>query len=103
MLKIKPNPNKQIEGKPIQVFDPVRKDFLPAEGRDVPRSEYWTRRLADGSAIKVEPVAKKKTHVKAKQNTNSKTQKKQETITKASSEGADETAAEYIDNDKKED
>lgn len=30
-------------------------DQLPPEGRDVPDSEYWRRRLADGDVILVVP------------------------------------------------
>jgi len=26
-----------------KIFDPVLKDFLPPEGREVEASEYWTR------------------------------------------------------------
>jgi hypothetical protein len=33
---------------PAQVYDPDRKDRLPAEGRDVPDSPYWRRRVAEG-------------------------------------------------------
>lgn len=29
--------------------------FLPAEGRDVPDTEYWRRRLADGDVVRVPP------------------------------------------------
>ncbi|MFC0384337.1 DUF2635 domain-containing protein [Muricoccus vinaceus] len=41
----------------MQIPDPDLRDFLPAEGREVVPSEYWTRRLADGDVRKVEPPA----------------------------------------------
>ena len=41
-----------------QVPDPVRGDRLPAEGRDVPRTQYWMRRLADGDVETVRPAAR---------------------------------------------
>lgn len=30
------------------VFDPVRRDNLPPEGREVEFTQYWQRRVADG-------------------------------------------------------
>lgn len=104
MLKIKPNPNKKIEGKPIQVFDPVRKDFLPAEGRDVPNSEYWTRRIADGSVVKTDTIeTKKKPTANEKKAKTSKAKKADDKTTETSSESADKTASEDVETDKKED
>lgn len=32
----------------LRVRDPVKKDFLPDEGREVADSLYWQRRLIDG-------------------------------------------------------
>ncbi|MEH6477976.1 MAG: DUF2635 domain-containing protein [Sneathiella sp.] len=46
-LHLKPNPDKKVDGKPIKVFDPVRKDYLPTEGRNVPNTPYMRRRLRD--------------------------------------------------------
>lgn len=41
------------------VRDPITKNYLPAEGKDVPESSYWVRRLRDGDvclATKPEPM-----------------------------------------------
>jgi hypothetical protein len=35
----------------LKVFDPIRKDILPLDGREVEPSPYWTRRFADGDII----------------------------------------------------
>ncbi len=35
--------------------DPDRGDILPEEGRDVPETDYWTRRLRDGDVVLGEP------------------------------------------------
>lgn len=40
-----------------QVADPDRGGSLPPEGRAVPRSQYWLRRLADGDVIPAAPAA----------------------------------------------
>ena len=40
----------------LQVRDPVKQDFLPAEGREVPDSAfYWIRRLGCGDATLTPP------------------------------------------------
>jgi hypothetical protein len=36
---------------------PAHERWLPAEGRVVPDTEYWRRRLADGDVIPVPPRA----------------------------------------------
>lgn len=36
--------------------DPDRNDVLPAEGRDVPSSDFWMRRLRDGDVVTAEPA-----------------------------------------------
>lgn len=46
--------------KPLQNFkvrDPILKDHLPDEGRNVTPSPYWTRRIAEG-AIEVIEIEK---------------------------------------------
>jgi hypothetical protein len=43
-MTLKPGPG-------LAVRDPELRDFLPAEGRTVPRSDYWLRRLADGDVV----------------------------------------------------
>lgn len=55
-MYVKLNPDKHTEdGKQIQVFDPVKKKFLPEEGADVPDNVYWTRRLSAGDVVKATP------------------------------------------------
>ena len=41
-----------IKGRAVR--DPDLKDLLPAEGRDVPRSDYWLRRIQDGDVQEVD-------------------------------------------------
>lgn len=50
-MRVKPNPNKKVGDEKLQVFDPVRREFLPENGRDVPRTAYWLRRLQTGDVI----------------------------------------------------
>jgi hypothetical protein len=45
---------KPAEGMVIP--DPDRNDALPAEGRDVPMSDFWLRRLRDGDVLHAEPA-----------------------------------------------
>lgn len=44
-----------IDGAPLVVRDPDLHDLLPAEGREVPDSMYWQRRLIDGDVVKCDP------------------------------------------------
>ncbi len=44
----------------LLVRDPERKGHLPAEGAEVPDTEYWRRRLADGDVVAVTEAAKTK-------------------------------------------
>lgn len=39
------------------VRDPISKKPLPAEGREVPESTYWLRRLACGDVVRGTPPA----------------------------------------------
>ncbi|SEJ21634.1 Protein of unknown function [Azotobacter beijerinckii] len=42
----------------LLVRDPVKRDFLPADGREVPDHDlYWIRRLECGDAILTAPVS----------------------------------------------
>jgi len=42
----------------LKVRDPVKKDYLPVDGRTVPdTSIYWTRRLQFGDVVKATPPA----------------------------------------------
>jgi hypothetical protein len=47
-MRLKPAPG-------LAVRDPELRDLLPAEGRDVPRSDYWLRRLTDGDVVEAPP------------------------------------------------
>lgn len=44
---------KPAEGRPVA--DPDRGDELPAGGRDVPLTQYWQRRIADGDVVEGQP------------------------------------------------
>lgn len=51
---VRPNP-LHIDADPAYVVpDPVLKDKLPPEGREVPESSYWHRRIFFGDVILVE-------------------------------------------------
>lgn len=39
----------------LQVRDPDLRDILPAEGREVPETPYWHRRLRDGDVLPATP------------------------------------------------
>jgi hypothetical protein len=47
--------DRQVEGMPLVVRDPDLRDFLPPEGREVPDSMYWHRRLIDGDVVLATP------------------------------------------------
>ena len=50
MIYIKPNTTP--DGKPLKVRLPNKPhEFMPAAGMSVKRSQYWVRRLIDGSVI----------------------------------------------------
>lgn len=40
-----------IPAEGLKIIDPDLKDVLPAEGREVPPSDYWIRRLRDGDVV----------------------------------------------------
>ena len=48
---------KPCEGR--QVPDPDRGDILPADGREVPPSQYWQRRVVDGDVVEAVQATKK--------------------------------------------
>ena len=58
-MKIKPNPNKTVNGKPLVVVDIAHGDDLPPEGREVHRNAYWVRRLEVGDVVLCEDEAQK--------------------------------------------
>jgi hypothetical protein len=41
----------------MKIRDADLKDLLPDEGRDVPDTDYWQRRLRDGDVVLAEPPA----------------------------------------------
>jgi hypothetical protein len=48
-MYIKPREVQTQDGLVLaQVYDPECKDQLPPEGRDVPDTPYWRRRIAEG-------------------------------------------------------
>lgn len=65
-MRVKPNPNKKVGDEKLQVFDPVRREFLPETGRDVPRTAYWLRRLQTGDVILDDGTAPAVTETKQK-------------------------------------
>lgn len=54
---VRPNPDHLADGEPVKVFDPVKRDFLPATGRKVQRTAYWMRRIAAREVLEGEPVS----------------------------------------------
>lgn len=55
----------------LKIRDPDLKDLLPEEGREVPDSGYWQRRLRDGDVVieapKQKPAAMPKTTDRSEQ------------------------------------
>lgn len=39
--------------KKVKVFDPATKLHLKEEGKEVPKSNYWLRRLRDGDIVEI--------------------------------------------------
>ncbi|MDB5853290.1 MAG: hypothetical protein JWR22_1331 [Herminiimonas sp.] len=39
----------------LVIRDPDLKDLLPAEGREVPDSDYWHRRVLDKDVVESQP------------------------------------------------
>ncbi|MBQ9236116.1 MAG: DUF2635 domain-containing protein [Alphaproteobacteria bacterium] len=96
-MRVKPNPNRKVDDKALQVFDPVHCDYLPEEGREVPNNAYWMRRLqvqdvveatADAKAEKTEPAkANQKKTGGSKNTAKSKKAKAEKTEPEAPAEG----------------
>lgn len=42
----------------LVIRDPDLKDLLPAEGREVPDSDYWHRRVLDKDVVEGKPASK---------------------------------------------
>ncbi len=40
---------KPVTGRDVP--DPQKGNFLPAEGREIPKNQYWLRRIADNDVI----------------------------------------------------
>lgn len=45
---------KPAEG--LAVRDPLTKRVLPIEGKEVPETSYWVRRVASGDVVEVQAV-----------------------------------------------
>lgn len=56
---LKPNPDQKIDGKPVKVFDPQHRDFLPENGRFVMLNPYWVNRLRYNEVLRVTENAEK--------------------------------------------
>jgi hypothetical protein len=58
-MYIKPRQVQTHDGLMLaNVYDPERRDRLPPEGRDVPDTPYWRRRVAEGGVeFATEPAA----------------------------------------------
>jgi hypothetical protein len=54
---------KPVDGR--QVPDPDRGDLLPDEGREVPDTQYWHRRLIDGDVLEINAAPEKPGKAKA--------------------------------------
>ena len=57
-MYIRPNPLCLEENPDFVVADPVLKDKIPAAGRLVQPSGYWSRRLRDGDVVLGEEAKK---------------------------------------------
>jgi hypothetical protein len=56
-MYIKPRHVQTHDGLVLaNVYDPERKDRLPPEGRDVPDTPYWRRRMNEGAIEFVDPL-----------------------------------------------
>lgn len=44
-----------IPAKGLQIPDPDRRDHLPPEGREVPETAYWLRRIRDKDVERAAP------------------------------------------------
>lgn len=49
---LKPNPKHLVEGKPVKVYDPLHRDFMPADGRAVLLNPYWIHRMRNGEVLR---------------------------------------------------
>lgn len=69
-MRVKPNPNKQVNNKALQVFDPVHCDYLPEKGREVPNNAYWMRRLQVQDVVEATTDTEVEQNAKSFQKTN---------------------------------
>ena len=51
----------------IKIRDPDLLDFIPDEGREVPNSDFWHRRLRDGDVILSAPAPAAKPNERSNQ------------------------------------
>jgi len=47
---------RPAEGRAVR--DPLTKQLLPADGRDVPDNSFWRRRLRDGDVVAADAPAR---------------------------------------------
>ena len=45
-MRVKPAPQRMVR-------DPLNRQLLPEEGREVPDNQFWRRRLRDGDVVPV--------------------------------------------------
>jgi hypothetical protein len=60
-MRVKPAPDRAVR-------DPVTMQLLPADGRDVPKNQFWIRRLRDADVVveaETEAEAARPTHAHA--------------------------------------
>lgn len=53
--------------KGLVIPDPDRHDRLPVEGRDVPASDFWMRRMRDGDVVEATAPSEQPSDVPATQ------------------------------------
>jgi hypothetical protein len=55
-MYIKPTLGRTQDGLvQTRVYDPDRRDIIPPEGREVPESGYWLRRIMEGGVVRAHP------------------------------------------------
>ena len=72
---LKPNPEQKIDGKPVKVYDPAHRDFLPESGRFVILNPYWVNRLRYNEVLRAEEQVEEKS-----QTSNEPESKDEETV-----------------------
>ncbi|MEP3245105.1 MAG: DUF2635 domain-containing protein [Sneathiella sp.] len=62
-IKIKPNPDKLVDGKPVVLTDPITLEDIPTQGKNVPNTLHWQRCLRSKDAVYVEPTEQSGKHL----------------------------------------